>query len=329
LWIALIPLCLIGLVTVADGLTELDFASLPAETERGALLWHRVILWLWAPIHLTLIFGLAALPEAAPHLSVAERWGLTFAFGGILGTVSISFAHELIHQRNRAEKTLGTWLFITMLNGQHATSHLAVHHRHVGTPKDPSTAPLGQGFWRFLPRLLWRARQGALRVEAERLRARGRSAWHISNPCWRYAGGALACLGLAWALGGWAGLAQYAVAAAMATMLLALADYIQHYGLTRRQREDGSWEPVGPQHSWNAAHRVSGWLMALAPRHSDHHMSGERPYPLLRAHRGATAPQLPLNFLLMTALALSPTLWRRVMDRRVARWRARFYGGAT
>lgn len=96
---------------------------------------------------------------------------------------------------------------------------------------------------------------------------------------------------------------------------------MQHYGLSRRVTE-GRAEPVGPAHSWDAPQPFSGWLMLHAPRHADHHLHPGRAYPGLQLDPGAT-PMLPRSLPAMAALALLPPLWRRVMDRRLAKWQAR------
>ena len=104
-----------------------------------------------------------------------------------------------------------------------------------------------------------------------------------------------------------------------AQMQLLLSDYVQHYGLRRRTREDGRMEPVGPQHSWNAPAWYSSAMMLNAPRHSDHHMRPARAFPALEV-TADTMPILPRSLPVMAVLALIPPIWRRIMDRRVARW---------
>ncbi len=59
---------------------------------------------------------------------------------------------------------------------------------------------------------------------------------------------------LAFALGGWSGLALFLVQAGTAIWQLELVNYVEHYGLTRKHLGDGKYEHVQPHHSWNAAH---------------------------------------------------------------------------
>jgi alkane 1-monooxygenase len=115
--------------------------------------------------------------------------------------------------------------------------------------------------------------------------------------------------------------------AGYAQIQILLSDYVQHYGLHRAHTSQGRLEPVGPHHSWNAPHVMSAAMTLNAPRHSDHHVTPHRPYPALQLDR-ATMPVLPHSLPVMAVLALVPPLWRRVMDRRAARWRESSGGAA-
>jgi alkane 1-monooxygenase len=119
---------------------------------------------------------------------------------------------------------------------------------------------------------------------------------------------------------GWAGLAYFALQALVAITLLELVNYIEHYGLLRRQRADGSYERVTPRHSWNDSHHLSNLALLNLQRHSDHHAHAARRYQVLRHHD--EAPQLPCGYASLVLLALLPPLWRRFMDPRVAAWKA-------
>ncbi|MDE0784588.1 MAG: alkane 1-monooxygenase, partial [Planktomarina sp.] len=60
-------------------------------------------------------------------------------------------------------------------------------------------------------------------------------------------------------------------------------------------------------------------------RHSDHHYKPDRRFPLLQTYGDDVAPQLPYSYPVMTILAMSPTLWRHVMNPKVRIWREKFY----
>jgi alkane 1-monooxygenase len=200
-----------------------------------------------------------------------------------------------------------------------------VHHRHVGTPRDPVPARYNEGFHRFFFRVLRQCPPSAFRAEAGMLARKGLGWWHSSNPFWLYAVLQLAMLALALALGGWTGVGLFAVQALSAIWQLELTNYIEHYGLTRKYLGDGKYERVLPRHSWNADHRASNWLLINLQRHSDHHYKPDRRFPLLQTYGEDEAPQLPFGYPLMTFVALVPPVWRRVMNPRVRAWRRRHY----
>ncbi len=255
---------------------------------------------------------------AGDWLSGAVRVGLFLSAGMYMGQVSNANAHELIHRGARGLFRLGAAVYVTLLFGHHVSAHRLVHHRHVATDQDPNSARAGESFWRFFPRA-WTGsfRAGLAAEQALSARQPGRP-----NPYIAWIGGALACCLAVWAaFGPWA-LFDYLLLCLYAQMQLLLSDYVQHYGLRRTMR-DGRTEPVGPRHSWDSPHFLSSLAMLNAPRHSDHHAHPTRVYPALRLARGADPrPLLPYSLPVMGAIAMLPPLWRRIMDRRVARMRA-------
>lgn len=258
-----------------------------------------------------LITGLWAV-GAQDHLDPAQKLALIAGLGLYFGQVSNACAHELIHRRDRTSRALGTAIYCSLLNGQHVSAHMLVHHVHAGTAQDPNSAPLGQGFWRYFARVV--AAEFTAGLRAENRRRSHRAIW--THPYVLYIGGALVTLLIAFGMAGWLGVVVMLALALHAQMQLMLSDYLQHYGLRRMIDASGRAEPMGPQHSWNAPHGFSAALMLNAPLHSDHHMNPQRPFPSLR-YDADRMPTLPRSVPVMGALALVPPLWRRVMDPRV------------
>lgn len=253
-------------------------------------------------------------------LSVAERCVAFFAFGLFMGQVSNSNAHELIHRSGRGLHRLGMWVYISLLFGHHTSAHRLVHHRYVATPQDPNSARPGESFYRFAPRAWIGSFRAGLREENARLARSTRRTPAIRHPYTIYVIGAVCLLGLSTFALGWAGLIAHVALASYATAQLLLSDYVQHYGLARAKADDGRYEPVAEAHSWNAPHWFSSYLMLNAPRHSDHHAHPTRKYPALHLPSRSVVPTLPLSLPAMATLALFPHVWRRVMDKRAARW---------
>ncbi|SFI54002.1 alkane 1-monooxygenase [Celeribacter neptunius] len=248
------------------------------------------------------------------QLAFWERLLVFFGMGLFFGQVSNSNAHELVHRSDRTLRRLGTWVYITLLFGHHATAHVRVHHRYAASATDPNSAPFGMSYYRFLPRAWLGSFKAGLREE-NAMRARAGST--DLHPYALYIGGAIACLILAFLIGGVTGVIKYVLLAGYASAQLMLSDYVQHYGLRRREISEGKFEPVGPAHSWNSPQWFTSFLMLNAPRHSDHHAHPMKPYVALELTE--EMPQLPRSLPAMATLALIPPLWRRVMDKRVER----------
>ena len=251
----------------------------------------------------------------ADMLDPGQKIALGIAMGLYAGQVSNACAHELIHRPDRAARWLGTAIYCSLLNGQHVSAHLLVHHVHAGTAKDPCSAPVGRGFYRF-------AVAGARAEFVEGWRAetaRRQAACSKTHPFAVYLGGAALALTASALLGGTVGVFVLIAIAVHAQMQLLLSDYVQHYGLRRRIDAQGRPEPMGPAHSWNAPQAYSAALMMNAPRHSDHHMRPARQFVDLHLDQ-ARMPVLPRSMPVMAAVALVPPLWRHIMDPQVAAW---------
>jgi alkane 1-monooxygenase len=122
---------------------------------------------------------------------------------------------------------------------------------------DPASAPKGMTVYEFIPKSV---KGGFL------------SAYKI-NP--RFV--VLSCIAsfsfllVLFKLFGWKVLLMHMAAAAGSICLLESTNYIEHYGLQRKQLPDGTYERVNIRHSWNAAHFISNLFLLKLQRHSDHH----------------------------------------------------------
>ncbi len=321
----LMPLYTWGLYALLDALLGLNPDNADLETPEDDLYWYRVITMAWFPVQFVVLLLMLWYVPQAGHLNFAEKIVLFFGMGVMSGTIGIVYAHELMHQKDGAERWLGDLLLASVLYSHFRSEHLKVHHLYVGTPRDPVTARYGEGFHRYFLRVLRQCPASAWRAEAAMLARKGLTPWSRENPFLRYGllqGGMLA---LALIVGGWAGLFLFVFQAAVAIWQLELVNYVEHYGLTRQHLGEGHYDHVQPRHSWNASHKASNWLLINLQRHSDHHYKPSRRYPLLQTYAPQEAPQLPYGYPVMTSMALIPSLWRCVMNPRVKAWRAQFY----
>ena len=216
-------------------------------------------------------------------------------------------------------------LLAMVLYSHFRSEHLLVHHRYVGTPRDPVTARYNESFYKFFPRVLAQCFFSAIRAERAMLRRAERGFFHPKNPLLRYVVLQVGFVVLAFGIGGFAGVLLFAFQAFVAVWQLKLINYVEHYGLTRKHLGDGVYEHVLPRHSWNAAHQASNWLLINLQRHSDHHYKPDRPYPLLQTYPSEAAPQLAFGYSIMTMMAMFPWRFRRFMNPQVRRWRKMYY----
>jgi alkane 1-monooxygenase len=313
-----LPLVVVyGLLPLADRSPNPRNPTPETERDLGSNPRFRAITWVWVPVQAGLL-GWVLVTAGSGRLSALEMVGLTLSTGITTGGMGITFAHELIHRPGRFERWLGQALLAMVWYMHFAIEHVHGHHRHVGTPRDPATARLGEPSYAFVLRSVTGGARSAWRIETERLGRQARRWWSPYNRMLGYAGLQACIAALALGMTGPIGLFVFLGQAAIAVSLLEIINYIEHYGLFRREIAPGRYERVEACHSWNSSHRVSNWVLINLARHADHHLTASKRYPLL--HTLDDAPQLPAGYSAMMLLALVPPLWRRVMDPRVVAW---------
>ncbi len=293
------------------------------------LFWYRLITLIWLPVQIVLVYGAIYYATHTDRLDSTETVIFMMVLGVATGSIGIVYGHELMHQSPKWERFLGDGLTTMALYGHFRSEHLLVHHRHVGTPRDPVSARYNEGFHRFFPRVLIGSLLSSFRAERDMLARKALPWWHRTNPFWRYVTLEFIWLFLAWLVGGWIGVGLFLLQAFIAVWQLELTNYVEHYGLTRRHLGNGKYEHVQPHHSWNSSHRVTNYFLINLQRHSDHHYKPARRFPLLQTYSEDEAPQLPFGYPLMTMLAMTPPLWRRYMNPKVRAWRRKYYPDIT
>ena len=289
----------------------------PAPAEERALssrLGYRLLTASAIPIQVGLIvFGASVV--TAPGATMVEAIGGTLAVGISSGAFGIVVAHELMHQR-RAERWLSRVLMSSVIYAHFCVEHVQGHHVLVATPADPASAPPGQGFYRFLIRTTIGGWRSAWRIEISRMKRKGRAVLHPSNRIFQDILISAVLSASAVLLWGWMGLVFFFAQSVIAILQLEAINYIEHYGLQRREISPGVYEEADTRHSWNTHQRLTNHALFNLGRHADHHNFAGRRYQLLRHEPGA--PQMPAGYGAMLLLAFFPPLWRRVMDPRVA-----------
>jgi alkane 1-monooxygenase len=306
------PLVVFGVFPVLDVLVGTDSENPPdsvisyLEQDR----YYRWCTYLFLPLQYASLVAACWL-WGSGELSAWESLGLALTVGMVAG-IAINTAHELGHKRDRWEKRLSKVALAQSGYGHFFIEHNRGHHVRVATPEDPASARMGESFYRFLPRTIAGSLRSALELERTRLQRLGKPFLSPHNDVLGAWALTVALFGVLSAAFGVEVLPWLAVQAVIGFCLLEVVNYLEHYGLLRRTREDGRYERCRPEHSWNSNNVASNVLLYHLQRHSDHHANPTRRYQALR--HADEAPQLPTGYAGMILLALVPPLWRRVMD---------------
>lgn len=317
-WGSLIPLGVLFVwLPITDHLIGWNREN-PAEVSPNRQRIFQALPVLYAVVHLG-VLGWALHQWVVGPWSLWERLGLGLGMG-FTGGVAIAIAHELMHRQSFIERRAAELMMASTCYTHFCIEHVFGHHRNVGTPTDPATSRLGESLYAFFPRTIWGGLRSAWQIEAQRLTVAQKPVFSHHNRMFRYAAAQVVLLAAITASLGGLGLLGFLFQSVIAVLLLELINYIEHYGLSRDQEATGRFERVRPEHSWNASHRLSNWMIFNLARHSDHHAFAGRHYQDLRHYEDV--PQLPTGYTGMMLLALVPSLWFRVMDPRVAAWKA-------
>ena len=238
-------------------------------------------------------------------------WFAAVSTGFAGGQLGITAAHELIHrERNRGLQNAGIWNLFLVNYSHFFTEHRLVHHPKVGTPEDHATARFGESFYAFLFRSVPTQWWSALQTDARVQRKRGNAAFGWRNFTLRAAIFQVLWMGALSALFGGLVLAAYVVQSISAFFLLEYVNYIEHYGLVRKEGER-----VGNQHAWQSDAMTSRFTLFELSRHADHHMRASKPYYTLDSHE--ESPTMPAGYFGMFYIALLPPLFFRMVHKRM------------
>jgi alkane 1-monooxygenase len=309
------PVLVFGIFPLLDLAVGLD-ARNPPDSVIKALEQDRYYRWCtyaYIPVQYAgLMF--ACWEWSSGDLSVVESIGLALTVAMVSG-IAINTAHELGHKRASLERWLSKVALAQSGYGHFFIEHNRGHHVRVATPEDPASSRLGESFYRFWPRTVSGSLRSAWELERARLTRLESSMWTPRNDILSAWAMTVVLFGALVAVFGLVVLPYLVIQAVLGFSLLEVVNYLEHYGLLRRRREDGRYERTQPEHSWNSNNTASNVLLYHLQRHSDHHANPVRRYQALR--HVEQAPQLPTGYAGMILVAAFPPLWRRIMDHRV------------
>ena len=266
------------------------------------------------PLYLVLLYlFLSQISNSA--LSTLEIIGMTSSAGIICGVMGINVGHELGHRRFFSEKLMSEVLLILSMQAHFLPYHNFGHHRYVATPNDHSTARKNETVFHFWLRSQFGSYFSAWEIEWLRLTKAGIKTISFENKMIRYSLGELVVIGFIYYWFGISALLAFGGSCLLGMLLLETVNYIEHYGLLRKEKANGKYERVNIRHSWNSNHQLGRVLLFELSRHSDHHAHPSKPYMLLDSH--SESPHMPTGYPGMMLLSLIPALWFRVMNSRL------------
>ncbi|WP_425659829.1 alkane 1-monooxygenase [Tenacibaculum ascidiaceicola] len=316
-WLTLLPLVVFfGFVPLLELLFNPNKQNLNKEQEEQEKenKLYTYILYTTVPVQLLFLGWFLWMMKDA-QLTTIEYIGRISAMGLMCGVIGINVGHELGHRNNRFDEFLGEILLLTSLDTHFLPYHNAGHHFNVATPKDAATARKNEIVYLFWIRSHFQSYYQAWETENRRLKNSGRNWFHLQNRMLIYTICNILLLVGIFFLFGLNTLLAFTAAAVFGILLLETVNYIEHYGLLRKQNEKGRYERVKRTHSWNSDHRIGMLMLFNLSRHSDHHYNGSKHYQLLKSL--PESPQMPTGYPGMMLVALVPPLWFSIMNKKI------------
>jgi alkane 1-monooxygenase len=302
--------------------------SNPTESEikiKGEEFYYRFVTYVWTYVQVIFVLWGCYVVGTGTINTTTEWIGFVVSFALVTGGIGITVAHELGHKKSSLERFYSKMLLMTVSYMHFYIEHNRGHHVLVATPEDPATARKNEGFYAFWVRSVFHGYAHAWQLENESMRRKGHSAFHIQNSMIWFAIlpfiFCAAVTGVFSYLNGrmlWEIPVFFFTQSFLAFTLLELVNYVEHYGIVRKEITPGKYERVNPIHSWNASHLLSNFFLFQLQRHSDHHANAIKRYQVLNHYD--VSPQLPFGYPTMIIIATFPPLWFRLMNKRLDEW---------
>lgn len=246
--------------------------------------------------------------------SFVDQLLLGISMGAING-IGVNTAHELSHRPNKKDHYFSHATLMPLFYNHFRVEHPYGHHKRAATPEDPASSKMGETFYEFWPRTVFGGLKSAVEIEKNRLKRKGLSFFSKENELlqgWAMSAGFHATM---LKLFGKDVIPYLVTQAFYGVSLFEIINYIEHYGLMRDKKQDGTYTRTMPEHSWNNNNITTNLFLYQLQRHSDHHAYPTRPFQALRNFD--EAPELPSGYATMLLPALIPSLWFKMMDKRV------------
>lgn len=315
------------LIPLIDQQLGIDTSN-PSDSEikvKGEEFYYRFVTYIWTYVQIAFVFwGCYVISEGA--ISSTVEWiGFVVSFSLVTGGLGITVAHELGHKKSSLERFYSKVLLMTVCYMHFYIEHNRGHHVAVATPEDPATARKNESFYAFWIRSVFVGYAHAWKLENESMKRKGFSTFHWkNNMLWFAILPVFFCAFLTFLFSYSSGKIRWEIPifffsqSFLAFTLLELVNYVEHYGIVRKEISPGRYERVNPVHSWNASQLLSNLFLFQLQRHSDHHANAIKRYQVLNHYD--ESPQLPFGYPTMILIATVPPLWFGMMNKRLEVW---------
>jgi alkane 1-monooxygenase len=272
------------------------------------------LLYLSLPVQWSIIILFAFLVHQYEHTTL-QLIGMTLAVGICSGTIGINVAHELGHRITYYEQFMAKGLLLSSLYMHFYVEHNRGHHRYVATLEDPATARLNESVYFFIIRSFIGSYKSAWKIQMELNKKNNTSFFSFDNEMfWFQVIQVFVVAAFYYFFGSLAG-SLFVGSAIIGFTLLEVINYIEHYGLLRKELSNGQYEKVKPLHSWNSDKTIGRLMLFELTRHADHHYKASKKYQILNHHDDS--PELPFGYPAMMLCSLVPSLFFKIMNPRI------------
>jgi alkane 1-monooxygenase len=329
-WIYLAIVFSFILMPLIDQIVGVDSSNV-SESEakiKGEEFFYRFVTYVWTYIQLAFVLWGCYVVSKGTLRGPFEWIGFVLSFSLVTGGIGITVAHELGHKKSKLERLYSKALLMTVCYMHFYIEHNRGHHVMVATPADPATARKDESIYAFWIRSVFTGYAHAWKLENESMRRNSLPIMHWKNSMIWFAVLPILFIVsittlLSWGSHGviWEIPIFFFSQSLLALTLLEFVNYVEHYGIMRKEVEPGKYERVNPIHSWNASQMLSNFFLFQIQRHSDHHANAIKRYQVLNHYD--ISPQLPFGYPTMIMIAAVPPLWFLLMNKRLESWSAK------
>jgi len=269
---------------------------------------------LYVPVLISLTSWSVYFVANTDTVDIAFISGLALSVGIVNGVLGFTLAHEFIHSNNVFGKTAGYVLLLQNFYMHYGIEHIGGHHVYACTDKDPHTARVGESFYHFLPRTIAKTFMSAIAIE-KRFRLNGKNSFPV-NRIVLFLFLQLIVIVFFYFTAGLVAISFYLLQCFIAITLLHNINYLQHYGLLRKQIKPGKLERLAAHHSWNTNNKISELSLFQLENHADHHLHPSHSYEKLKSLD--ESPQYPTGYSGMMVLTLIPSLWFKIIHKYIS-----------